>query len=88
MGYDVNGNALFDVSQYDRVLVIKKDGKYSVMDVPEKTFVEKGMLHCGFVDKDLVFNVVYRDKKGFAYIKRCVIEKFILGKAYELIPEG
>ncbi|MGB0604973.1 MAG: DNA topoisomerase IV subunit A [Candidatus Latescibacterota bacterium] len=88
LGYDVNGNALFDVSQYDRVLVIKKDGTYSVIDVPEKTFVDKGMLHCGFVDKDLVFNVVYRDKKGFAYIKRCVIEKFILGKAYELIPEG
>ena len=87
LGYDVNGNVLFDVSQYDRVLVIKKDGTYSVMDVPEKTFVEKGMLHCGFIEKDLVFNVVYRDKKGFAYIKRCIIEKFILGKVYELIPK-
>ena len=87
LGYDVNGNVLFDVSQYDRVLVIKKDGTYCVMDVPEKTFVEKGLLHCGFIEKDLVFNVVYRDKKKFAYIKRCIIEKFILGKVYELIPK-
>ena len=87
LGYAVNGNALFDVSQFDRVLVIRKDGTYSVMDVPDKLFVDKGMLHCGFIDKDLVFNTVYRDKKGFAYIKRCIIEKFILNKVYELVPE-
>ncbi len=88
LGYDVNGNVLFDVSQYDRVLVIRKDGTYSVIDVPDKLFIDKGMLHCGFIDRDLVFNVVYRDGKGFAYIKRCIIEKFILGKVYELVPEG
>lgn len=87
LGYAVNGNALFDVSQFDRVLVIRKNGTYSVMDVPDKLFVDKGMLHCGFIDKDLVFNTVYRDKKGFAYIKRCIIEKFILNKVYELVPE-
>ncbi len=88
LGYAVNGNALFDVSQFDRVLVIRKDGNYSVMDVPDKLFIDKGMLYCGFIDKDLVFNSVYRDKNGFAYIKRCVIEKFILNKVYELVPEG
>lgn len=87
LGYSVNGNALFDVSQFDRVLVIRKDGTYSVMDVPDKLFVGKGMLHCGFIDKDLVFNTIYRDKKSFAYIKRCIIEKFILNKVYELVPE-
>ena len=32
------------------------------MDVPDKLFVDKGMLHCGFVDKER-FNVVYRDDK-------------------------
>ena len=88
LGYDVNGNVLFDVSQYDRILVIRKDGIYSVIDVPDKLFVDKGMLHCGFVDKDIVFNVVYRDAKGFPYIKRCTIEKFILNKTYDLIPDS
>lgn len=88
LGYDVNGNVLFDVSQYDRILVIRKDGIYSVIDVPDKLFVDKGMLHCGFVDKDVVFNVVYRDAKGFPYIKRCTIEKFILNKTYDLIPDS
>ena len=47
------------------------------------------MLFCGFVDKDLIFNIVYKDQSTqFAYIKRCQIEKFILEKTYELLPEN
>jgi len=89
LGYEVNGNHLFDVSQYDRILVIRKSGAYSVMDVPDKLFVDKGMLYCGFVDKELVFNVVYRDDKTrFPYLKRCKIEQFILNKGYSIIPEN
>ncbi len=89
LGYEVNGNHLFDVSQYDRILVIRKSGSYSVMDVPDKLFVDKGMLYCGFVDKELVFNVVYRDDETkFPYLKRCRIEQFILNKGYSIIPEN
>ena len=88
LGHQVNGNALFDVSLYDRVLSIRKDGSYSVVDAPDKLFVGKGMLHCGFVDKDQVFNVVYKDNEGATYIKRCIVDKFILGRNYELVPEG
>ncbi|MDG5813532.1 DNA topoisomerase IV subunit A [Chitinispirillales bacterium ANBcel5] len=88
LGYQVNGNVLFDVSQYDRVLVIRKSGAYSVMDVPDKLFVDKGMLYCGFVDKDLVFNVIYRDNKTkLPYLKRCKIDKFILNRGYQLVPD-
>ena len=46
------------------------------------------MLHCSFVDKDLVFNVLYKDKSGFAFIKRSRIDKFILNRTYALVPEG
>ncbi len=93
LGYEVYGNVLFDVSQYDRVLVIRKSGAYSVMDVPEKTFVDKGMLYCGLADKDTlkntVFTVVYRnDKNGYPFIKRCKIEQFILNKGYSIIPDN
>ncbi len=88
LGYEVNGQAQFNVSQYDRVLVIRAGGSYSVIDAPDKLFVGKGMLHCGFVDKDTVFNAVYRDAKGRPCIKRCVIDQFILNRSYELVPEG
>lgn len=89
LGHEVNGNQLFDVSVYDRILIIRKTGTYSVIDVPEKIFVDKGMLFCGFVDKEQVFTVLYKDNKtGYPYIKRCKIEKFILNKGYMLVPEN
>ena len=88
LGYQVNGSPLFDVSLYDRILVIRKDGTYSVTDAPDKLFVGKGMLHCGFPDKDQVFNLIYKDEKSFSYIKRCRVDKFILNRTYQLVPEG
>ena len=88
LGYSVQGHLQLDVSHYDRVLLIRKDGAYSVVDAPEKLFVGTGMLYCGFVDKELIFNVLYKDKTGIPYIKRAQIDKFILNRSYELVPEG
>ena len=86
LGHQINGTTLCDVSLYDAVLAIRKDGTYSVIQVPDKLFVGKGLLHCGLVDKDLIFSIVYRDKAGASYIKRCTIDKFILGRSYDLVP--
>jgi topoisomerase-4 subunit A len=93
LGYEVSGNVVMDVSQYDRVLVIRKTGAYSVTNAPEKEFVDKGMLYCGFADKDttskVTFTVVYRNNaNGYPYIKRCKIEKYILNKGYSIVPEN
>lgn len=88
LGHQVTGTHIEDVSLYDRVLVIRKDGSYSVVDSPDKLFVGKGMLFCGFPDKDQVFNVVFTDAKGATKIKRCKIEGFILNRAYSLVPDG
>ena len=89
LGYDVNGNVLMDVSQYDRVLVIRKNGTYSLHDAPDRLFVDKGMLFCDFVDPKRVYTVVYREKKtNYPCIKRCTLDKFIMNKGYELVPPG
>jgi topoisomerase IV subunit A len=89
LGHEVNGNVLFDVSAYDRILVIRKSGMYSVVNVPDKLFVDKGMFYCDFINKDTVFTVVYKHPTtGYPFIKRCKIEQFILNKAYSLVPEG
>jgi topoisomerase-4 subunit A len=87
LGHQVDGTHIADVSLYDRVLVVRKDGSYSVVDAPDKLFIGKGMLFCGFPDKEQIFNVVFRDKKGSTKIKRCKIEGFILNRAYELVPD-
>ena len=47
------------------------------------------MLFCGFIDPKRVFTILYRDAtNGCPYIKRCIIEKHIMNKKYELVPEG
>jgi topoisomerase-4 subunit A len=94
LGYDVKkGNTLFDVSPFDRILVIRKDGNYQVIDAPEKEFVGKGMLYCGLADKDelakIVFTVIYQEKTyKYLFIKRCQIVSYQLKKLYPLVPEG
>ena len=68
---------LFDVSQYDRILVLRKTGAYSVIDVPEKLFVDRGMLYCGFADHETcaktVFTLVYKNENGYATVCRKLV---------------
>ncbi len=87
------GNEILKVTPYDRILVMRRSGVYTVMDVPDKIFVDKGMWYCGFSDKDqlskILFTVIYKDAKtGYPCIKRCRIEGFILNRDYQLVPEG
>lgn len=94
LGYNLSsGKELFKVSPYDRVLVIRASGTYSVITVPEKLFVDKGMLSCGLADKEVlasrVFSIVYKDRKThYPYLKRTRIEQYILDKGYEIVPSG
>lgn len=94
LGFDVNsGNLLFDVSDYDKILVIRKSGAFSIINSPAKLFADKGVLYCTLFNKEAADNNVYtiifkNEKTGSSYIKRCTIEKYILNKGYELVPEG
>ncbi|TVQ37945.1 MAG: DNA topoisomerase IV subunit A [Spirochaetaceae bacterium] len=92
LGYALtSGKMLFDVSIYDRILVVRRSGVYSVIRAPEKLFVDKGMLVCGHADKQTltqrVFTVLYKNAKG-TYLKRCRIEGYILDKGYQIVPDG
>jgi topoisomerase-4 subunit A len=87
------GEARFEVSTFDKVLVIRRNGIWSVVPAPERLFVDQGLLYCALADKealsDLVFSLVYRDgATGFPYLKRFKIEGWIMSKDYPLIPEN
>jgi len=87
------GTEILKVTPYDRILVMRRSGVYTIMDVPDKIFVDKGMWYCGFSDKEVLskvlFTVVYRDgKTGYPCIKRCRVEGFILNRDYMIVPEG
>jgi topoisomerase-4 subunit A len=85
------GRVVAEVSSFDRILVVRYNGTYSVVDVPDKVFVDKNAWWIGIADKEVlgktVFTILYKEKEsGFPYIKRCIIEGWILGKEYSLIP--
>ncbi|MCL2179830.1 MAG: DNA topoisomerase IV subunit A [Treponema sp.] len=93
LGTNVSGSKIAEVSPFDRILTIRKNGMYTVMDLPEKTFVGADAWWIGVADKDAlaktIFTIIYKDKDdGFPYIKRCVIEGWIMNKDYFLVPDG
>ena len=82
-----SGTVLCEISPYDRVLLIRADGSYSVVEAPDKLFAGRDMLYCGIVDSEQIFNIIYTDPFQYTYIKRCAIGKYILGRPYQLVPD-
>ncbi len=86
------GKPLFKVSLYDKILVMRKNGIYSVVNIPGRLFVDKGIHFCGLADKEnlhsIVFTVLYQNKENhYIHLKRFRIEKYITDKTYAFIPE-
>jgi len=93
LGTNVAGGKVAEVSPFDRILAIRKNGMYSVMDLPDKAFVGADAWWIGVADKEelskTVFTIIYKEKEtGCAFIKRCVIEGWIMNKDYFLVPDG
>jgi len=93
LGTNVSGAKIAEVSPFDRILAIRKNGMYTVTDLCEKTFVGADAWWIGAADKEelsgTIFTIIYKDKEnGFPCIKRCVIEGWIIGKDYFLVPDG
>ena len=93
LGTNVSGAKIAEVSPFDRILVIRKNGMYTVSDLPDKSFVGAEAWWIGVADKEIlsqtIFTIIYKEKDtGFACIKRCVIEGWIMNKDYFLVPDG
>jgi topoisomerase-4 subunit A len=93
LGTNVSGQKVAEVSPFDRILAIRKNGMYSVTDLPEKAFVGDEAWWIGVADKEVlsktIFTIIYKEKEsGFPCIKRCVIEGWIMNKDYFLVPDG
>ena len=93
LGTNVAGVKIAEVSPFDRILTIRKNGMYSVTDLPEKTFAGADAWWIGVADKEelskTIFTIIYKEKgSGIACIKRCIIEGWIMNKDYFLVPDG
>ncbi|MDR3336563.1 MAG: DNA topoisomerase IV subunit A [Treponema sp.] len=92
LGTAVAGDVVTEVSPFDRILTIRNNGTWFVADLAEKAFVGPAAWYIAVADKEAlvntVFTIIYKDAKtGFACIKRCVIEGWIMNKDYSLVPE-
>ena len=89
-GTEVRGELFkLNVSEFENVLAIAKDGTYRIMTAPEKVLFTAPLLYAEVFDeaKGVEFTVVYRDKSRTAYAKRIRIEKFIRNREYQLIKD-
>lgn len=87
LGTKVIGPMQLECTNFDKLLVFTKDGTYKVLSIPEKQYVEKAAW-VGVADKKTIMNVVYKNKEtSQAWVKRFIVEKFILDKVYRFIDE-
>ncbi len=79
---------LFDVSEYDDIIVFKADGTYKIVKVSDKDFVGKDILLVEKFNKDderRIYNVIYQDgKDGPALIKRFNVGGVTRNKDYPM----
>ncbi|WP_161891214.1 DNA gyrase/topoisomerase IV subunit A [Pontibacter russatus] len=77
-----------DCSDMDDIIVFRKDGKFMVTKVAEKTFVGKDIIMAGVYNKNdehMVYNMIYLDgKSGVSYAKRFSVKSVTRDKEYDL----
>ncbi|MDA3970618.1 MAG: DNA topoisomerase IV subunit A [Desulfobulbaceae bacterium] len=87
LGHQVKGDAgfSFPCSQYDKIMLIFKNGMYKVIPVTDKLFVGSELTWMGKVAQSLSFNMIYKNGiQNLSYIKRFDMPKFIMDKEYTL----
>ena len=88
VGTKVSGAAHFPCTNFDKLLVFSKDGTYKAIAIPEKQYVEH-LVWTGVADKKTILNVVYKNQEtSQVWVKRFIVEKFILDKAYRYLEEN
>ncbi len=79
---------LFECSDIDDIIIIRKDGSYLVTKVSAKAFMGKNVIHVGLFKKNdnrTIYNIAYRDGRGGAtYVKRFAIVGVTRDKEYDL----
>jgi topoisomerase-4 subunit A len=77
-----------DCSELDEIIVFRKDGKFVVTKVAEKTFVGKNILYLDRFtrgDDQRVYHMVYQDgRQGAVYAKRFTVTSITRDREYAL----
>jgi len=87
VGHEVKGEELFSCSPHDRVLVVWKDGRYTVTPPPDKVFVGDDYLYCAIMNRTRVYTMVFTHEDS-TYLKKFTFGGAIMNKEYFCTPEG
>lgn len=88
VGTKVSGPTQLTCTNFDKLLILFKDGTYKATNIPDKQYVE-GAVWVGVADKTTVINVIYKNTETKqAWAKRFIVEKFILDKIYRYLDEN
>ena len=87
-GTEVKGDKYqIQASEYDKILIVTKDGTYRIVTPPEKMLISPKPFTIMLFNRDegVVLTYVYRDKQKIPWAKKIHITGFIHDKEYELI---
>lgn len=88
IGTKVSGSVQLECTNFDKLLIFYKDGTYSVVNIPDKQYIQN-VAWVGIADKKTIMNVVYKNTAtGQAWAKRFIVDKFILEKVYRYFDEN
>ncbi|MBS0622485.1 MAG: DNA topoisomerase IV subunit A [Verrucomicrobia bacterium] len=91
IGTKISSDSSIECTNFDKLLLISKEGTYRVVNVPEKLYANQDdttTIYVGVADKKTLFRALYIDEKSkCAYVKRFVVDKFILERTYPYLPE-
>lgn len=91
IGTKVSSETVIECTNFDKLLLMFKDGSYRVTNIPEKEYIHSPsnpVIYAGIADKTTIMNVVYRNPKTHhCYGKRFIVSKFILDKEYRFMEE-
>jgi topoisomerase-4 subunit A len=88
IGTNIKSDEQITCNEFDKLLCVTRNGKYKVINIPDKLFCGK-LFDFRKYDSKTEFGVVYTEKKtGKIYAKRTVISKYITDKEYTICPDG
>jgi topoisomerase-4 subunit A len=88
IGTAVKSDTVLNCTEFDRLVIMKSDGSYKVVPIPEKLYVGP-IVHVDKSNKELVFSMIYRERKTrMCFAKRFRIDKYIMDREYSSVPKG
>lgn len=87
VGYKAGGDEFtLMCSKFDKLLLVFRDGRYKVVELPEKLFIGQDLIFLGAPERERVFTMAYATKEA-TWMKRFTFGGTILEKEYQLCPE-